>query len=240
MTTALGLITRSMKLSGAIGKGETPDDDEAQDGLVAVNSMLASFSIERLMAYYIVEETLTLTSATSYTVGPGGDLSTTRPTRIEDSNFIRYGSGSGAYDLQVRLLDYEAYAAIVAKGTTSNMAFWMFADMQNPLVVLKFYPVLTGSGGVLHLFSWKQLQQFTTLTDVLALPPGYEEMIASNLAVRWAGPEFGLVPPEYVQKMAVDSKANLKRINTVPPIARSECGLMTRRWPAGSILWGDA
>ncbi len=239
-TTALTLITRAMRASGAIGVGESPSDDEAQDGLTALNSMMASLSTERqASAYYILEETLTLTNATEYTVGPSGDLNTTRPARIEDSNFIRYGSGASAYDLPVTLLNYEAYAGIVAKGTTSNMAFWMFANMENPLVKLKFFPVPTGSGGVLHLFSWKQLQQFSLLTTALALPVGYEEMIWSNLCVRWAGPEFGQEPPKYVQELAVRSLASVKRINAVTPIARSEAGLMTRRWAnQGSIYWG--
>lgn len=241
-TTAVGMIKRSMRLAGSIGVGEEPTDDEAQDGLTALNSMLGSLSTERqASAYYVVEETLTLTNATEYTVGPSGDLNTTRPSRIEDSNFIRYGSGSSAYDLPITLLNYEAYAAIVAKGITSNMAFYMFVSMENPLVKLKFYPIPTGSGGVLHLFSWKQLQQFSTLTTALSLPIGYEEMIVSNLAIRWAGPEFGLVPPKAVQDLAVRSLAAIKRINATSPIARSEAGLMTRQWAQqGSIYWGGS
>lgn len=236
MATAISLITRSMRLSGAIGKGEAPDDDESADGLTAMNSMLASMSIDRLAIPYIVEEALTLTSATEYTVGPSGDLNTTRPTRIEDSNFIRYGGSSG-YDLPVTLLDCEQYAAIVAKATTSNMAWYMFVDMRYPLVYLKFFPVPTGSGGVLHLFSWKQLQQFTTLTEELALPTGYEELIAFNLAVRWAGPEFGLVPPKAVSDLAVQSYANIKRLNAPSPVMRSEVGQMTRGWASASDIY---
>lgn len=238
MTTALDLITRSMRLAGSIGKGEAPDDDEAADGLTALNSMQASLSTNRLTAYYVVEETLTLVgSQATYTMGSGGDLNTTRPTRIEDACFIRYG-GTGGYDLQLQMLNFEAYAGIVAKSTSSNLPAYLFVDMQNPLVRLTFWPIPTSAAAEAHIFSWKQLQQFTALTDVLALPPGYEEMLAFNLAVRWAGPEFGQPISEDVRKIAVRSLADIKRINAPAPIARSEAGLMTRRWPAGSIIWG--
>jgi hypothetical protein len=167
-------------------------------------------------------------------MGSGGDLNTTRPTRIEDCCFIRYSS----YDLALELLNFQAYAAVVAKTTASNLPSYLFADMQYPLVNLTFWPVPTSAAAVAHIFSWKQLQQFTALTDVLALPPGYEEMIAFNLAVRWACPEFGQKVEPEVAAFAIRSIQNLKRINAVPPVSRSEAGLMTRRWPAGSIIWG--
>lgn len=236
MTTAIGLITRAMRLAGSIGVGETPDDDEAADGLTALNSMMDSFSIERLMVYYIVEETLTLVAGTaSYTMGSGGDLNTTRPTRIEDSCFIRYNN----IDTPLQLLNFEGYAAIVDKTTQSNIPAYLFPDMRNPLVYLYFWPVPSSTGAVPHIFSWKQLQQFSALTTALALPPGHEEMIAFNLAVRWAGPEFGQKVPDEVKALAAMSKANLKRINAPAPIMRSELGVITRRWPAGNIYSGQ-
>lgn len=235
MATAISLITRSMRLSGAIGKGETPDDDEAADGLVALNSMLDSFSIERLQVYYVVEETLTMVASDpQYTMGSGGDLNTTRPTRIEDACFIRYNS----IDTPLQLLDFQGFAAIADKTTESNIPQYLFPDMQNPLVRLNFWPTPSSASAVAHIFSWKQLQQFSALTTALALPPGYEEMIAFNLAVRWAGPEFGQKVPDEVKSLAVLTKANIERINAPSPVMRSEAGVLTRRWPAGSIYNG--
>ena len=238
MTTVIESLTRSARLAQVIGKGEALDDDEAADGLTALNSMLASLSTNRLTASYIVEETLTLVgSQATYTMGSGGDLNTTRPTRIEDCCFIRYGGSSG-YDLQLTMLNFEAYAGVVAKSTASNLPSYLFVDMQYPLVNLTFWPIPTSSAAVAHIFSWKAFGTYTALTDSLALPPGYEEMIAFNMAVRWAGPEFGQEVPADVRALAVRTLADIKRINAPAPIARSEAGLMTRRWPAGSIIWG--
>lgn len=235
MTTAIQMITRSMKLTGALGTGETPTNDEAQDGLNAMNSFLQSASTQRLAsAYYIVEEELTLTTARTYTMGTGGDLNTTRPTRIEDSCFIRYAG----IDTPLELLNFEGYAAIVDKTPQSNIPQYLFPDYQYPLVRLSFWTIPSTASAVAHIFSWKQLQQFSALTTVLALPPGYEEMIAYNMAVRWACPEFGQPVPPEVGAFAVQSKQSIKRINSPSPRMRSEAGVLTRRWPAGSIYWG--
>ena len=235
MATAISLITRAMKLARVLSKGEQPDADESADGLAALNSMMDALSIQRDNCYYVPEETLTLVpNQATYTMGSGGDLNTTRPTRIEDACFIRYTN----YDLQLELLNFEAYAGVVAKTTASTLPSFLFVDMQNPLVRLTFWPVPTSASAVAHIFSWKQLQQFAALTDVLALPPGYEEMIAFNLAVRWACPEFGQPVTPEVAAMAIGTLRAIKNINSPSPVARSEAGLMTRRWPAGSIIWG--
>jgi hypothetical protein len=167
-------------------------------------------------------------------MGSGGDLNTTRPTRIEDSCFIRYNS----IDTPLQVLNFEGFAAIVDKTTQSNIPQYLFPDMQNPLARLTFWPVPSSASAVAHIFSWKQLQQFAALTTALALPPGYEDLIAFNLAVRWAGPEFGQKVPDEVKAFAVMSKANIKRINAPSPIMRSEAGVLTRRWPAGNIYSG--
>lgn len=235
MATAISIITRAMRLSRAIGVGETATDDEAADGLAALNSMLDSFSIERLNVYYIVEETLTLVAAQqTYTMGSSGDLNTTRPTRIEDACFIRYAS----IDTPLMLVNFEAWAAIPAKTVSSNIPNLLFVDMQNPLVRLSFYPTPSSASAVAHIFSWKQLQQFATLTDVLALPPGYERMITYQLACEWAGPEFGQTITPDVMRIATQAKANIKRVNAPAPVMRTELGAMTRQWPAYSIYTG--
>lgn len=234
MTTALDLITRGMRLAGVIGKGELPDEDEAADGLTALNDMLDSWSTERMYAYYIVEETLTLVAAqATYTMGTGGDLNTTRPTRIEDSCFIRYAS----MDTPLTLINNQAYAAIVAKTIQSNIPDLLFADMQYPLVRLSFYPTPSTSSAVAHIMSWKQLQQFTALTTSLSMPPGSKRAIAYSLAEEF-GPEFGANIQPIVIAIAQKARANLKRINAPNPVMRSEVGAMTSHYPPGNVRSG--
>ena len=227
------MITRAMRLAGVIGKGEALDDDEEQDGLAALQGMIDSWNTERLYVYQILQETLTLVAAQqTYTMGSGGDLNTTRPVRIDDSCFTRFNS----VDFPLRLIDNQAWNAIPYKTVQSNVPMWLYADMQNPLVRLNLYPVPSAAGSA-YIQSWKQLQAFTALTDVLVLPPGYKRAIEYSLAEEY-GPEFGVEIPQIVQKIAVKARSNIKRINAPQNVMRSEVGYMNRSRFADNIYQG--
>ena len=57
-----------------------------------------------------------------------------------------------------------------------------------------------------------QLNNPTHLTTDLFFPPGYLRAFTYNLAMEIA-PEFGVEPSPQVQRIAMTSKRNLKRIN---------------------------
>jgi hypothetical protein len=63
-----------------------------------------------------------------------------------------------------------------------------------------------------HFVSVQELTQPTTLATQLFFPPGYMRAFAYNLAMEIA-PEFGVEPSPQVQRIAMTSKRNLKRIN---------------------------
>ena len=56
------------------------------------------------------------------------------------------------------------------------------------------------------------LAEAATLGTDLFFPPGYMRAFAYNLAMEIA-PEFGVEPSPQVQRIAMTSKRNLKRIN---------------------------
>lgn len=218
MPTGLQLITRAMRLAGAIGKGETPDSDEAEDGRTAVNAMLDSWQLERLMVYQIVQGSYTWPAATtSRTIGSGGDFSAQRPVRI-DSAFVRDANSN---DLPLAVLqDRQQYDGIVSKSTQSTVPQWIFMDQAYPLGVLYLYPVPSVEL-TLKLNTWQTLQAFTSLTTELALPPGHERAIVFNLALEFS-PEFGSgskMDPQ-VPVIAVQSKAAIKTINQPSMVAQ--------------------
>jgi hypothetical protein len=63
-----------------------------------------------------------------------------------------------------------------------------------------------------HFISVQELTQPATLSTDLFFPPGYMRAFAYNLAMEIA-PEFGVEPSPQVQRIAMTSKRNLKRIN---------------------------
>lgn len=75
MTTALDLVTRSLRSIGAYGAGEAIDADDAQDAFNTGNDMLSTWSNSTQMVPYVTEIIHTLTNNTyQYTIGQGGSI----------------------------------------------------------------------------------------------------------------------------------------------------------------------
>lgn len=233
MATAQTIITRSMRLAGTIGVGETPTADESANGLEALNAMLASWQIQRLYVYQIRSEQFTWTAnQQTRTVGSAGNFATDLPTRVADNCSFTVNS----IDYVVRLIDIDAWNAIPDKTTTSSFPWWIYPEYGAALVTLYAYPI-PNANVTFNLRSWKRLQSFSALTTDLALPPGNERAMAFSLAEEWAGPEFGITPPPGVIAIARGARKALRRINAPSPIMQTETGYMSRRYTA--YIYGD-
>lgn len=223
MPSALDLIKTSMRKVGALADGEDPTTSEANDGLEVLNSMLDSWSLEKLLVYQINQEAFTWTSGNaSRTIGSSGNFNTTRPTRIEDG-FTRISN----VDYPYQVVSKEHYDAIPDKTTQGPYPEVIYYSQANPLGTIYGWPVPSASISF-YLNSWKQLQQFTSLTTDLALPAGYQRAIEFNLACE-LGPDLQLEIPERVDRIARESKAAIKRSNSIPLIAQLEVGQMQDR-----------
>lgn len=233
MATGITLITRAMRLAGVIGKGETPDDDEAADGLEALNAMLDSWQIQRLFVYQIRAETFTWAgSQQSRTVGSGGNFSTDLPTRVADDCSFTVSS----VDYPVSLIDIDQWSSIQDKTTTSTIPSVIYPEYGAALVTLYAYPIPSASISF-NLRTYKRLQAFASLTDTLALPPGNERAIAFSLAEEF-GPEFGVEIPPKVLEIARSARRALRRANAPSPLMRNEAALLSRF--SGSNIVSDS
>lgn len=224
MATALSIITRSMRLAQVISKGDTLDADEAQDGLTALNAMLDSWQLARLFVYQVQEETFTwAVNQQTQTVGAAGDFVTTLPTRIADDCAFQVSN----IDYPVQLINVDAWSNIPDKTTKSSFPWFLYPEYGAALVTLYAYPIPNASITFL-LRSWKRLQSFAALTDVLSLPPASERAITFSMAEEF-GVEFGVDIPAKVQQIAASSRRILKRVNSVTPVMASEAGYLSRR-----------
>jgi len=220
-TTALDLITGAAKLIGVTFKSEQLSADEAADGLVALNDMLDSWSNDNLLTYAYFLENFTLTGATSYTIGTGGNFNTTRPINIATA-VVR----SGSIDYPLEIMTPEQYQTEIAlKSITSPIPQYLTYSNDYPLGIIKLYPVAT-AGTVLYLQSNKPLSNLSSLVTVFDLPPGWKRAVKYNLAIDLA-PQYG---PEAIQaasalvRSAQQSLGAIKRatsINNAMPLLPS-------------------
>lgn len=207
MATANEIIKRGLRLINAIGTGETLSSDMTSDGLVTLNAMISSWSLEKLMLFKFETVSYIPTTA-SFTIGATGQLVTTRPVEIL-SAYRR----SGSLDIDVRVgsrVDYEQQSL----KTQSGPVQFIYYKPTYPNGTVFCWPVPTGE--TLFLTLQQALTAFADLTTAVALPDGYEEALAFNFAV-YAGPEYGVEASATVQRRAQNSKRLIKAVNNEIP-----------------------
>jgi hypothetical protein len=79
-----------------------------------------------------------------------------------------------------------------------------------------------------HFVSIKELTQPAVLATTLSFPPGYLRAFKYNLACEIAA-EFGVEPSPQVQRIAMTSKRNLKRINNPDDVMAMPYGIVANR-----------
>lgn len=233
MSTGTTLITRALRMLGVVSSGGTADTNQLADGKEAFNGLLESWRNDKLLVYAKTDNTLTMVAAqSSYTVGASGNLNITRPVKFDDA-FMR----QSGVDTPVKLITQGEWDAIPSKTVTSPIVDLAFYNptMATSQGTLQVYPVPSATN-VLHLISWIVLPSLAAVGDTLTLPPGYDRAIASNLAIEMAAEYERPVPAEVI-KIAKDSLAAIRRMNTQPILPQSDLyRTFSRR--ASNILTG--
>lgn len=212
--TGRDLISASLRLIGATAPGESLAASEATDGLAALNRMISSWSTEPLLIYSRVRDSLTLVVGTqSYTMGTGGTHSVSRPVQVHEAA-VRNETVSPAVEIPVAILSLAEWQAIPAKATSGEYPTGIYLEGTFPYETVNVYP----KPSVAHkLITWssKVISSISTLDTSVSLPPGYEEALIYNLALRLA-PEYGRPVSAEVATVAMETKASIKRLNHRP------------------------
>jgi hypothetical protein len=228
MSTARDFVKDAMVLTGAAAVGETPTADELTQGITTFNRMLASWSNESLLIFNKVREAFALTAAKqSYTMGTSGtpDFNTTRPQKIENA-LIQVSATNPTTELPIQIVNKDEFAAILVKSTQSSIQTKLYVEGTYPNETLNFWPIPSTNYNVI-LYSWKPLVQIATPDDVISLPPGFDEAIEYNLAIRLSA-RFGRPVPPDVAEIAREAKASLKRMNSKPEYLACDAAVLSR------------
>lgn len=212
----VAIVNRAIRLLSQTPAGKAPSSDESDAALTALNAMLDAWRLERLMCYAIRDESLVLVAAQpSFTIGPGGNLNTVRPIKIEGAYAV---VGTQSYPVEV--IGEDRYAALSIKGLQGQFPTKLYYQPSQPLGTLYPWPLAIDGSATLHILTRTPLAA-VALADTLAVPPGWEDAMVSNLAVRLA-PEYETRPADEVIVMARESKRAIKSGNSGPIIAFNE------------------
>ena len=211
--TAGELINSALRLIGQLAEAEVPSAATSQDALTALNQMIDSWNTERLSVFCTQDQVYTWpVNEIKRTLGPTGDISVSpqqRPILVDDSTYFRDPQTNVSYG--IKMINQSQYNGIAVKTVTSTYPQVMFVNMTFPDIEMYIYPKPTRSLEF-HFISVQPLTEPTALNTVIALPPGYLRALRYNLAMELA-PEFGVEPSPQVQRIAMTSKRDLKRIN---------------------------
>jgi hypothetical protein len=209
-TTAGDQINGALRLIGQLAEGEVPSAETSADALTALNQMLDSWSAERLSVFSTQDQQFTWpASQKTRTLGPTGDFVGNRPVLLDDSTYFRDPSNNISFG--IKIINQQQYDGIAVKTVTSTYPQVLWINMDMPNVSMYIYPVPT-KALEWHFISVTELTEPATLATTLVVPPGYLRAFRFNLAAEIAA-EFGIEPPPQVQRIAMSSKRNIKRIN---------------------------
>jgi hypothetical protein len=224
--TANDQINRALRLLGILAEGETPSAATSQDALVALNQMIESWSIERLSVFCTQDQTFTWPAGEYIrTLGPSGNFIGLRPVMLDEATYYRDPGTNVSFG--IKFINQQQYNGIAVKTVTSTYPQVIFVNMGFPDVTMSIYPRPTRDLEW-HFISVQELSQPATLATELHFPPGYLRAFTYCLAMEFA-PEFGVEPSPQVQRIAMTSKRDLKRINNPDDIMSMPYAIVATR-----------
>jgi hypothetical protein len=230
MTTAFDQIKASLRLIGQLAEGEEPSAQAAQDALTAMNQMIDSWNTERLSIFNTIDQTfLWPAGEIQRHLGPtgasAGGFDGLRPVLLDDATYFRDPQTNVSFG--IKFINQQQYDGIAVKTVTSTYPQVMWINMEYPNIQMTIYPKPTRELEW-HFISVQELDKPATLNTDLTFPPGYLRAFKYNLACEIAN-EFGVEPPQTVQRIAMTSKRNLKRINNPDDIMSMPYALVANR-----------
>jgi hypothetical protein len=220
--TVSDLITRSMRLLGALNIGDQPTAAEAQNALTALNALADAWALERLLLYTTGRNLYNLApNQQVYQIGPlGPDWIAPRPLSLEGAGLIISSSDPTQVlevPLEVLRTDRD-WQMLRVKGITSTLPTKLYYDHGFSTGAgnlgsgnIALWPVPTQANQI-ALYTPTAISQFTGLTQTISLPPGYNRALVYSLAIEMA-PEFDRQPSEVIVAVAERALDNLKRTN---------------------------
>jgi hypothetical protein len=226
METAGDIINGALRLLGVLAEGETPSAETSQDALRAMDQMIDSWNTERLAVFSTQDQVFTWPSGVlSRTLGPTGNFVGNRPILLDDATYFKDPSTGVSYG--IKMINQQQYDGIAVKTVSSTFPQVIFINMTYPDIEMFIYPRPTRDLEW-HFISVEELTQPATLVTTLSFPPGYLRAFRYNLACELA-PEFGVEPSPQVQRIAMYSKRNLKRINNPDDIMSMPYSIIATR-----------
>lgn len=214
VTTVNDVLRGALQALGVVAAGETLTAADSDLGLECLNGLLGQFQAEQFMLPWRTRTTATLTASTSsFTVGPSGDINIVRPVYFDEIKFLDTSTDPDTEYPLVSLTD-DAYANIPQKAQTATLPshYYYNPTFTSDRGTLIPWPIPTSSTLQWVLYTQTAIARFAATSDSFSLPPAWERMLRTNLAIELSGP-FEKPPSPFLIQAATDSKRAVMRSN---------------------------
>lgn len=222
------LITSALKALGVMGQSDDLENEQATDGLNALNEYLASISTERGMIYALDKQSYTLSAGTgSYSIGSGGDFDTDRPIAIGEHGYL----STGGVDYPLRCFTRKEYNWIENKSTQDRPSE-LYYDPDYPLGKI-YFNYTPDQAYTLKIDVHAPIGSISTLDTTIVLPPEYAALIKWNLA-EWIAPDYEIdvyKEKRNIHELAKQARRRIMNNNAEVNPVDFDAGLV----PAGAI-----
>lgn len=231
-TTLGSLLSPMLRIAGITKRpGITPSSDQFAELIPMVNRMLASWNCDGHRIFETSIDSYDIGDGSKiYKIGPGATFDNPRPLHISLANVIF--PTSPAVRRPIRILDKSQWSSITVQDVAGAPPTYLYYDYgfdENGWAQIYIRPQAP-TGYSLELYTWLAIKaSFTAVDDAVTLPPGYEEAIVWNGAIKAAGMyplESHLDPTAGVQ--ADRSLQTLVTYNSKCPPQPNESGYLGR------------
>ena len=213
-------VNGALELIKVIRPGQTPATSESTEALAILNRLVDSWSTERLLIPVVGSATYALTGAQGvYPIGltAAAPFNVARPIRIDTAGIVQtlFNAGAVNFRSELDLITEREYQALFDKGATADVPQKLYYSPGLANGTLYLWPipnVVTATS--LELSTWTALSSFPDLVTDVAVAPGYQRALTTNLAVELmaAYPAASLDPT--TAAMAQESKAYIMKLNS--------------------------
>ena len=237
MTTATDIITDAALIGGVGDQYNALDANSLSLGLRLLNRMAQQWSAEFTPLFNIIDGFtgaptpgfVLVPGQAVYTIGPSNLLGV-RPTSIQEIYLVD-GNNVSYYLNPISADEYSRLIYKVAPGRPNRY----YANFNETTIVVTMYPQPAYADNC-HVMYLDLLQTFASGSTVLNMPPGYEEALIYNLALRLVPALGGQVTPD-IQNRAMFSKGIVKNANVNTYMLQNPMPTQKRRF--FNILTGD-
>jgi hypothetical protein len=212
------IITRALRICGAIGQGETPTANAITEGATALNALVKEYQADGMPLWKINQLTgITYTATNSYVIGKSQTVNQTAPLKVLQA-FNRNITVSPNTDQPVLIVPYQDYLYLGSKSSTGRPSQLFYktpgeggtipnSDMIGTILVYPLPDADTIANYNLILIVQSPFENFDAATDIPDFPSYWFNALiwglAGDLAYEYG---VGLAERSMIAKKAMEKK----------------------------------